>query len=40
MVPDKILLNEYILMICVHLTLGSHDIMSPNLKRMHNDCQF
>jgi hypothetical protein len=39
----EILLNEYILqtlMIRVHSTLGSHDIMSPNLKRMHNGCQF
>jgi hypothetical protein len=39
----EILLSEYILqtlMIRVYLTLGPHDIMSPNLKRMHNDCQF
>jgi hypothetical protein len=38
----EILLSEYILqtlMIHVYLTLGSHNIMSPNLKRMHNGCQ-
>jgi hypothetical protein len=34
----EILLSEYILqtlMIHVHLTLGSRDIMSPNLKCVH-----
>jgi hypothetical protein len=39
----EILLSEYILqtlMIRIYLALGSHDIMSPNLKRMHNGCQF
>jgi hypothetical protein len=39
----EILLCEYVLqtlMIRVHLTLGSHDIMSPYLKRMHYNCQF
>jgi hypothetical protein len=39
----EILLSEYILqtlMIRVHLALDSHDIMSPNLKCMHNGCQF
>jgi hypothetical protein len=39
----EILLSEYILqtlMIHVHLTLGSHNIMSPNSKRMYNGCQF
>jgi hypothetical protein len=39
----EILLSVYILqtlMICVHLALGSHDIMSPNLKRMHYGCQL
>jgi hypothetical protein len=38
-----ILLSEYILqtlMIRVHLALSPHDTMSPNLKRMHNGCQF
>jgi hypothetical protein len=37
----EILLSEYILqilMICVHLGLSSHNVMSPNLKRMHNGC--
>jgi hypothetical protein len=35
----EILLSEYILqtlMICVHLALGSHNVVSPNLKRVHN----
>jgi hypothetical protein len=39
----EILLNEYVLqtlMIHVHLALGSHDIMPPNLKHMYNGCQL
>jgi hypothetical protein len=39
----EILLSEHILqtlMIHAYLTLVSHIIVSPNLKRMHNGCQF
>jgi hypothetical protein len=39
----EILLCEYVLqtlMIRVHLALGSHDIMPPYLKCVHNGCQF
>jgi hypothetical protein len=39
----EILLSEYVLqtlMIRVHLALGSHNIMSPYLNRVHNGCQF
>jgi hypothetical protein len=39
----EILLSEYILqtlMIRIYLALDSHNVMSPNLKCMHNGCQF
>jgi hypothetical protein len=39
----EILLSEYVLqalVIGVHLTLGSHNIMSPYFERMHYGCQF
>jgi hypothetical protein len=39
----EILLSEYVLqtlVIGLHLTLGSHNIVSPYLERMHYDCQF
>jgi hypothetical protein len=39
----EVLLCEYILqtlVIGVYLALGSHNIMSPYLERMHYGCQF
>ena len=39
----EILLSEYVLqtlMIRVYLALSSHNVVSPNLKCMHNCCQF
>jgi hypothetical protein len=39
----KILLSENVLqalVISVDSTLGSHNIVSPNLESMHNFCQF
>jgi hypothetical protein len=39
----KVEILQYLLqtlMIRIYLTLGSHDIMSPYLKCMHNSCQF
>jgi hypothetical protein len=39
----EILLSEYIfqtLMIRVHLALGSHNVVSPNLECMHNGYQL
>jgi hypothetical protein len=39
----EILLSEYVLqtlMIRVYLALGSHNVVSPNLKCMHHGSQF
>jgi hypothetical protein len=39
----KILLSKNVfqaLVIIVDSALGSHNIVSPNLKNMHNGCQF
>src|SRR5688572_33365830 len=39
----EILLSEYVLqalMVRVYLALSSHNVVSPNLKHMHNGSQF